>query len=289
MGLSSSKTTTGPSKQALPYLKAGSSAVQSAYDSSKGVTADVTNALQSSFDNYSVSNPTLNAANSYTTDVLSGKYLDAGNPYLQGVIDDTNASVSDQINALFSKAGQTGSSRQVGELGKQLASAENNLRYSDYNNQLSRMDTAANTATSLNSANNANYATQASLGSTLNGIPMQNATDYANALASLWGNSTTTKQSAGIGQMLLQAAGAAAGAYAASEPTLKTNVEYLGEGAHGLNVYAFDYITAPNDAIAAFMPTGRQIGVMADEVALLRPDALGPTIGGYRTVDYGAL
>ena len=34
---------------------------------------------------------------------------------------------------------------------------------------------------------------------------------------------------------------------------------------------------------------GKHIGVMADEVAADRPDALGPTVNGMQTVDYGQL
>ena len=37
------------------------------------------------------------------------------------------------------------------------------------------------------------------------------------------------------------------------------------------------------------LPGSRQVGVMADEVAQLRPDALGPTVNGFQTVNYGQL
>ncbi|WP_370309308.1 hypothetical protein [Sphingobium abikonense] len=289
MGLSSSKTTTGPSKQALPYLKDASGAVQGAYQNSLGNTADITSALKSAFDNYSVGSPTLTAANGYAQDVLGGKYLDAGNPYLQGMIDTTNSSVSDQVNSLFSRAGQTGSSRQIGELGKQLSTAENNLRYADYSSERDRMSQAAALSATLSAAESDRYQTLAGLGSTANGLPLANALGYAGALGGLWGNSTTTKQSGGLGQMLLQAAGAAAGAYAASDPALKVNVQRIGERPDGLGVYAFDYVSPPSVEIAPYMPHGRQIGVMADEVAALRPDALGPTVAGYRTVNYEVL
>lgn len=289
MGLSSSKTTTGPSKAALPHLNTATSAIQGAYDNSKGVVSDVSGALKSAFDKYDVSSPALDAANSYTTDVLGGKYLDAGNPYLQGVIDKTNNSVRDQVNALFSNAGQTGSSRQIGELGSRLSESENSLRYTDYSNERDRMAAAVSSALGLNSANNENLQTWAGLGSTAAGLPMEAALGYANGIGSLWGNSTTTKQSASLGQALLQAGSAAAGAYAASDPALKQNIEYVGPGPGGLSLYAFDYIDPPNDEIAAYMAAGRQIGVMADEVEAIRQDALGPMIGGYRTVNYGAL
>jgi len=289
MGLSSSKTTSGPSKQALPYLTSASGAVQGAYDANKGNVADITGALKSTFDNYNPVNPNVTAAGNYAQDVLGGKYLDAGNPYLQGMIDTTAGDVSDRVNALFSRSGQTGSSRQIGELGKQLSAAENNLRYQDYSSERDRMTAAGNLALGANSGLNSNIQTQAGLGATAAGLPMNDALALAQALGGLWGNSTTTKTSGGLGQMLLQAGGAAAGAFAASDPALKRNIKRVGQRPDGLGIYAFDYIDAPNEQIAVFMPQGRQVGVMADEVAALRPDALGPVIDGYQTVNYGAL
>jgi len=205
MGISSSKTTTGPSKKALPYLQQASSALTSAVNGNAGNVADVTSGLKHAFDSYQIDNPTLDAANTYTQDVLGGKYLDAGNPYLNGVIDTTNNDIQDRINALFSQAGQTGSSRQIGELGKQLAAAENNLRYTDYNAERDRMDAAVGNAAGLSSARNNNLQTYAGLGEDVAQIPLINATTLASGLGGLWGNSTTTKSSPSLGQMLLNA------------------------------------------------------------------------------------
>lgn len=214
MGLSSSKTTTGPSKQALPYLQQGSAALTSAYNANNANDQAIGNALTTAFKNYSVDNPTLTAANQYTQDVLGGKYLDAGNPYLKGIIDSTNSDITDQINALFSNAGQTGSSRQIGELGKQLANSENNLRYTDYNNELARMDGAVGNAATLNNATNSNLSTLANLGTTAATVPYIGAQTLANGLGGLWGNSTTTTSSPSLGQMLLGAASNAAAGWA---------------------------------------------------------------------------
>lgn len=64
-----------------------------------------------------------------------------------------------------------------------------------------------------------------------------------------------------------------------SDPRLKTNVEKLGELEDGLGVYSYNYVWGE----------GPCVGVMADEVAMLHPWALGPVVGGYATVNYGAL
>jgi hypothetical protein len=63
-----------------------------------------------------------------------------------------------------------------------------------------------------------------------------------------------------------------------SDRRLKRNIERVGTLEDGLAVYEFDYVWG-----------GRHRGVMADEVATLRPHALGPVVGGFATVNYGAL
>ena len=61
-----------------------------------------------------------------------------------------------------------------------------------------------------------------------------------------------------------------------SDQRLKKNVVRLGTRSDGLGVYEFEYIWGG----------GRQIGLMAQEVAILYPEAVGES-GGYMTVDYG--
>lgn len=63
-----------------------------------------------------------------------------------------------------------------------------------------------------------------------------------------------------------------------SDRRLKTGIEKLGEMDDGLGVYRWTYIWGEGAT-----------GVMADEVAVLRPWALGPEINGFATVNYGAL
>jgi len=64
-----------------------------------------------------------------------------------------------------------------------------------------------------------------------------------------------------------------------SDRRLKTAIRKVGEFADGLGIYTYRYIGQKN----------RMRGVMADEVAKLRPWALGRIVAGYRTVNYGAL
>jgi hypothetical protein len=70
-----------------------------------------------------------------------------------------------------------------------------------------------------------------------------------------------------------------AAAFAASDIRVKTNIERVGELASGLPVYEFDYVWGGP----------RQIGVMAQDVMQVFPDAVAEHPEGYLMVDYGAI
>jgi len=62
-----------------------------------------------------------------------------------------------------------------------------------------------------------------------------------------------------------------------SDRRLKENIVRLGEMSNGLNIYAFNYKDNPE----------RTIGVMADEVELIMPEAVYTRFDGYKMVNYG--
>lgn len=67
-------------------------------------------------------------------------------------------------------------------------------------------------------------------------------------------------------------------AFGLSDRRLKTDIKQI--GSHGeLGIYRFRFVGDKK----------RRVGVMADEVAVHAPYALGPEIGGFATVDYGKL
>lgn len=288
MGLSSQKSTStsGPSKQALPYITSASTAAQGAYDANKGNLQDISNNLYDAYKSYSGNmGSDLTGTRTYANDVLSGKYLTQNNPYLEGMVDQTNSDVSDRINALFSQAGQTGSSRQIGELGKQLSNSENTLRYQNYSDEMARMAAAAQLGIGLNDATNANQSTLAALGSTAAEVPYVGANDLAQNLGSLWGNSqTSTQKTSGgmLGSLLGAAATLGSAAIQKSERRVKKDIVKIGELSDGLGVYQFHYLWSKGG-------DPKHVGVMVDEVEKLRPWALGPKIDGVQTVNYGAL
>ncbi len=85
----------------------------------------------------------------------------------------------------------------------------------------------------------------------------------------------TSRSKPGIGGFL----GQVAGGIAASDRRLKTRVYKIGELKNGLTLYQYHYLNG----------TGPYIGVMADEVAQIQPEALGPVVDGYATVNYDKL
>lgn len=99
----------------------------------------------------------------------------------------------------------------------------------------------------------------------------------AGSLVTSAGNTQTQteKSKPGLGGLI----GGLASPIAASDRRLKKDVVKVGELDNGLGVYEFSYT----------FRDGRFRGVMADEVLSIKPEALGPTIGGYMTVDYSKL
>lgn len=77
----------------------------------------------------------------------------------------------------------------------------------------------------------------------------------------------------------LGGSGMMAGAMMFSDSRLKRVVQKLGKLANGLNVYRFKYLGMPDT----------RVGVMAQEVARVRPDCVVKTESGYLAVDYGKL
>lgn len=94
-------------------------------------------------------------------------------------------------------------------------------------------------------------------------------------------NAGQQSKSNGGGPSTLGSIASAVGGIASifSDRRLKRDIEKIGEFADGLGIYEYRYVTKAK----------RVLGVMADEVAKLRPWALGPTRAGFATVNYGAL
>ena len=72
---------------------------------------------------------------------------------------------------------------------------------------------------------------------------------------------------------------------AASDRSIKENIVRVGEHPLGIGLYLFDYKTEYREQWGS----GRQFGVMADEVDAVMPEAVVVHPDGYKMVNYGLL
>lgn len=280
MGGGSKSTSGSAQKWAQPYAKAGASEVQSVYNQNKDSLASITNSVTSTLpglsDTFSAWSPVTQQSQGYYGDVLSGKYLDpSNNTALQSILDRTARDVTGNVNSQFSQAGRYGSAAHTDVLSRNLAEAENSVLADQYNRERTMMDQAASAAPQQQASSLAQLLQAAGVGAEL---PYTGTNALASQLSALFSGGTQ-KQSNGIGGIMQGLGSAASGAAMFSDRRLKSNIVKVGEFEDGLGQYEWTYIWGGP----------RQAGVMADEVARLRPWALGPEIAGFATVNYGAL
>jgi len=211
---STTKTSNKPWKAARPYLLGAAGTIQNTVDANQGnldsQAGQIRGFLPGLADKAFGSNAGLDAANSYATDVLGGKYLDEGNPYLQGMIDSTNADVSDRVNAMFNKSGASLGTRHAGVLTKELANAENGLRYTNYGNERNAMTQAAGMIPGLNQAQYAGIMPYLAAQQTAAGLPYQGISNLGMMGGLLGGYGTQSgTQPGGWGNAILAGAAAA--------------------------------------------------------------------------------
>jgi len=224
--------------------------------------------------------PTVGAANNWITNTLNAD--SASNPYLDDMVGISNDSVRNQMQAKMGTRGLTGSSDYYGLISKGLAENETGLRYNDYNNREQMKLAAAGLAPGVSAAQYQPLAAANELGQTGAMLPMQAGLAHAAGIGGLLGpytnssGTSTTKTSGGFMDMLglgLQAASVFC------DRNLKENVTLVGKTPGGVPLYHFNYIG--DDTL--------RVGPMAQEVAELQPEALGPIVNGYLTVDLGEL
>lgn len=219
MGLSSSKTTSTNKPVYSAQLEGAAGNINNAYTAQApkitGITDQLSGLVPDLVKRYQAGDPSINAAQNYNTDILSGKYLEAGNPYLQSQIDQTNAGVRNGLSASLGTRGLTGGSAFGDIITRNLAQNESNLRYADYNNERTRMGQAASQAPSLSAAS---YLPLSAIQDILQAqqAPVQAASGAGAGVGGLLGQyaTTTQKSSPSLGMLIANLAGKAASAYA---------------------------------------------------------------------------
>lgn len=200
---------TGAANDITSAYRAAQPGLQAGADKFSGV-------LDSVLARYNAGDPTITAARGYTNDVLNGKYLDEGNPYLQGIIDTTNNSVRNQSQAALGTRGLTGGSDYAGIIARALADNETGLRFNNYNTERDRMGQAVSQVPGLIASENAILDPAFQAYDAMQ-APVRAAVGAGQGVGGLLGQYQTvkTKQSSSLGGILAQLAGNAAQAYAA--------------------------------------------------------------------------
>lgn len=287
MGLSSKKTTSKTTPHFKKEITGAANTVTGTYNNNIGRVQDVSELITSlapgMAEKAANGDAGVNAARDYNVGVLQGDYLGAGNPYLDQMIEQSNDQVRNQSQVALGSRGLAGTSDYQGIIADRVSKNDLGLRYDDYNQERNRMATAAGQSPGLAAADYASIAPLLGVADA-SMMPMQAASGYGATIGGLLGpyTDTTQKTSGGfLGDLLLAGVGSAGSYFGAkSDLRLKENIRKVGEFEDGLGIYDYNYIGE----------SGTWRGVMAQDVAKLRPHALGvPTNGGFMTVNYGAL
>lgn len=171
--------------------------------------------LDSVLAKYNAGDPTIDAARKYSTDVLGGKYLGAGNPYLDQMVEQAGNEARNQTTASLGTRGLTGGSAHSDIVSRAVADKALGLRYGDYSAERDRMGQTVSQVPGLIAAENgildpafaAYEAMQA---------PIRAAVGAGSGVGGLLGQyqDVTTKQKGSLAGLLAQIAGNAAQAYA---------------------------------------------------------------------------
>jgi len=279
MGLSGSKSTSKTTpiygKEVTGAASDISNTLHTQLPKITGVTDQLSGLVPGLLDDFKNGDPSVDAARGFNSDVLGGKYLNA-NPYLDQVIEATGNDVRNQTAGALGVHGNYGDSSALADIvSRNVANAAGNLRYQNYNNGLMLMGQQAGLSPTLAASKYLPIDQMTNIAQAQQ-IPVQAATGAGAGIGGLLGQytNTKTKSSPGIGQMLMNAAAAAAQAYAACDARLKENIRAVGLTHGGLPLYSFNYIGDPEP----------RIGPLAQEVAEMQPENLGPEIDGYMTV-----
>jgi hypothetical protein len=141
---------------------------------------------------------------------LSGANLQ-GNPYLDAILGRTRDNVVGSVNDQFGTSGRFGSGMHAAILGRELAAAENNMRYGDYSQERAYQQDAIGQAQGLMGGSQSLLNNAAELP----WIGVQAANGAVRQASGGYGTSTSTSVTKpSIGMMLMQAAANGAQAYA---------------------------------------------------------------------------
>lgn len=208
MGLSASKSSSAPYKPAQPYILQGMQQAQNVYNQQQPQLESYAADQRNTYGQLAPgATQGIEGAQGLVNDTLAGKYLN-GNPYLDGIIARTNQDVTNSVNSNFESGGRYGSGMHADILTRELAAADNQARYGNYAAERQNQIGAVGQASGLMSGSQSLLNNAAEL-------PWMGVNALNGAIRTASGGYGTQTTSPNYGQMLLQAAAAAAGAYGA--------------------------------------------------------------------------
>jgi hypothetical protein len=285
-------STSTPWQPAQPILLGAGNDILNTVDANKGNLQQLSgnlNGMLPGLQSMAMDNSMLQPATGYLNDVLGGKYLGQGNPYLNAMVHQGEQDAGNAVNSTFSMAGRTGGGNHAADLARGVAQAGNALRYQDYANERNNMTQAAGMLPGINASRFAGVTPLLGAYQLAGQLPYYgtNALGNIGSLYSGYGKETATKPGGWLDSIL--GAGAAVGSAAISNPAifgsdrrLKTNIVKVGEAKDGLGIYEWNWKADPNGEPV--------MGVIADEVEKLRPWAFVPNFrGDFAGVNYATL
>jgi len=264
--------------------------------------AATTSALSSIESRAMAGSPLMNQGSTELGKTLSGQYLNPNtNPGFQSVLDTTKANTLPGIDSRFMGAGRSGSGLHGRAVGEGLGSAIGNLTYGNYNDERNRMSSALGMAPQYAQADYTDAAMLGQVGAAREAqaqqgineamqrhdfnanLPQSKLANYMQMIQGNYGGSNTSTgtqympgtnpwmQALGLG---LQGASAAGMIF--SDERLKEDIKPVGETFDGLPIYTYKYKGGGTP----------MMGVMAQDVEKVKPEAVAIHPSGFRMVDY---
>jgi hypothetical protein len=250
--------------------------------------------------------PLTGAAQNQLTSTLQGDYLSAGNPYFSQMFDPVAGEVRSRIDSQFNRSGNYGSSAHMNAVASGLSNAASQLAYQNYQGERENQMKAGLLAPQIAQQDYFDASKLAEVGGVREDLSQQGINEqmarhdfyqmepwqrlqlYNNLIQGNVGGTTTSettapRRSLGFGDILGGASslgGLGLLAYSVlSDRRAKTDIKKVGMLDDGLPVYRYRYKGDP-------VP---HIGVMAQDVEKVKPEAVVETPSGYKAVNYGLL
>lgn len=210
------KTKTEPWKKAQPYILGAAENTKNTVAQNAGGLQNISNDLSSQYrslsDKVSQGNPLVAQGQSFIGDTLNGDYLNS-NPNTEQFLQNTRDDITGNINSAFSRSSQANGSRHSQILARELARAQNEIQFGQYNQERANQMGALGMIPGMTEADYQGYSMLPGFAGAAAEIPYTGVNTETRNQAGLLSPYSKTTQKQGFGQSLLNAALAGAQTY----------------------------------------------------------------------------